>query len=79
MYIYYVCVYVMYIIVIPAYLTRLFPACILVELAAQRSRGDATRGVNSDVAAAVSVSQKNTFSWVRKKFVKKSEYNVYVF
>ena len=33
----------------------------------------------SDVAAAVSVTQKNTFSWVRKKNHKKSESDVYVF
>ena len=33
----------------------------------------------SDVPAAVSVTQKNTFSWVRKKNHKKSESDVYVF
>ena len=33
----------------------------------------------SDVPAAVSVTQKNTFSWVRKKVHKKSEYDVFVF
>ena len=33
----------------------------------------------SDVTAAVSVTQKNTFSWVRKKNHKKSESDVYVF
>ena len=32
----------------------------------------------SDVPAAVSVTQKNTFSWVRKKIHKKSEYDVFV-
>ena len=33
----------------------------------------------SDVPAAVSVTQKNTFSWVRKKIHKKSESDVFVF
>ena len=33
----------------------------------------------SDVPAVVSVTQKNTFSWVRKKNHKKSESDVYVF
>ena len=60
--------------------------CISRSLHFSSARGPArgaviTRSHNpgSDVPAAVSVTQKNTFSWVRKKNHKKSESDVYVF